>query len=325
MKKLSAEWDNPLFKQVQAQFEEAAANLGLDSNLFYRLRVPDRALIVSVPFRRDNGQVQVVPGYRVQHNDILGPCKGGIRYNPGVDLGEVAALAMLMTWKCALVGLPLGGAKGGIQIDPTPLSRAELQRLTRRYTAEIINFIGPDHDIPAPDMGTNEQVMAWIMDTYSQMKGYSIPEIVTGKPVVIGGSLGRKEATGNGVVFTVIEAAEKIGLKLEHNTRVVIQGFGNVGSAAHKKFEKIGCRVVGISDVSGGFYNPNGLRFEDLMEYVEKNRTLQNYPEAEAVSNEALLTLPCEILVPAATEGTVTDKVAREIKCRILAEGANGP
>src|SRR5215471_495828 len=204
MKKLSAEWDNPLFKQVQVQFEEAAQKLSLDSNIFYRLRVPDRALMVSVPFRRDDGRVQVVPGYRVHHNDVLGPCKGGIRYHQEVNLGEVAALSMLMTWKCALVGLPLGGAKGGVQIDPTTLSRNELQRMTRRYTAEIINFIGPDHDIPAPDMGTNEQVMAWIMDTYSQMKGYSIPEIVTGKPVVIGGSQGRKEATGRGVVYTIL-------------------------------------------------------------------------------------------------------------------------
>jgi glutamate dehydrogenase (NAD(P)+) len=325
MKKLSAEWDNPLFKQVQAQFEEAAQNLSLDPNLFYRLRVPDRALIVSVPFRRDDGRVQVVPGYRVQHNDVLGPCKGGIRYHPNVDLGEVAALAMLMTWKCALVGLPLGGAKGGIQIDPTPLSRAELQRMTRRYTSEIINFIGPDNDIPAPDMGTSEQVMAWIMDTYSQMKGYSIPEIVTGKPVVIGGSLGRKEATGNGVVFTIIEAAEKIGMKLDYSTRAVVQGFGNVGSATHKRIEKIGCTVVGVSDVNCALYNPKGLRYEALEDYVQKNKTLQGYPEAEHISNEELLTLPCEILIPAACEGTVTGEIAKKLHCRILAEGANGP
>jgi glutamate dehydrogenase (NAD(P)+) len=325
MKKLSAEWDNPLFKQVQTQFEEAAHKLSLDPNIFYRLRVPDRALMVSVPFRRDDGRVQVVPGYRVQHNDVMGPCKGGIRYHPNVNLGEVAALAMLMTWKCALVGLPLGGAKGGIQIDPTTLSRGELQRMTRRYTAEIINFIGPDNDIPAPDMGTNEQVMAWVMDTYSQMKGYSIPEIVTGKPVAIGGSLGRKEATGRGVVYTIIEAAKKINLNLDFSVRVAIQGYGNVGSAAHKKIEKIGCKVVAVSDVHCGIYNPQGLRYESVQDYAEKNRTLKGYPEAETISNEELLTLPVEILIPAASEGTITEKIAKELQCKILAEGANGP
>jgi len=325
MKKLSAEWDNPLFKQVQVQFEEAAQKLSLDSNIFYRLRVPDRALMVSVPFRRDDGRVQVVPGYRVHHNDVLGPCKGGIRYHQEVNLGEVAALSMLMTWKCALVGLPLGGAKGGVQIDPTTLSRNELQRMTRRYTAEIINFIGPDHDIPAPDMGTNEQVMAWIMDTYSQMKGYSIPEIVTGKPVVIGGSQGRKEATGRGVVYTILEAAQKINLKLDDKIRVVIQGFGNVGQAAHKKMEKIGCRVVAVSDVFGGIYNPKGLPYDSVLDYATKNKTLEGYPEAERVTNEELLTLPSEILIPAACEGTVTEEIARKLTCRILAEGANGP
>src|SRR4030095_10642570 len=254
MKKLSAEWDNPLFKQVQAQFEEAAGHLSLDTNLFYRLRVPDRALIVSVPFRRDNGQVQVVPGYRVQHNDVLGPCKGGIRYHPNVDLGEVSALAMLMTWKCALVGLPLGGAKGGVQIDPTPLSRTELERLTRRYTSAIINFIGPGKDIPAPDMGTNEQVMACIMDTYSQMKGYSIPEIVTGKPVVIGGSLGRTEATGRGGVFCIMEPCRRLGIPHE-GKRAVVQGFGNVGSNAARFLHQEGCKVIAVSDVRSGVYN----------------------------------------------------------------------
>ncbi|MFO1518954.1 MAG: Glu/Leu/Phe/Val dehydrogenase [bacterium] len=325
MKRLSAEWDNPLFKQVQAQFEEAAEKLSLDNNIFHRLRVPDRALIVSVPFRRDDGRVQVVPGYRVQHNDVLGPCKGGIRFHPNVNLGEVTALAMLMTWKCALVGLPLGGAKGGIQIDPTPLSRNELQRMTRRYTSEIINFIGPDHDIPAPDMGTNEQIMAWIMDTYSQMKGYSIPEIVTGKPVVIGGSLGRKEATGRGVVYTIIEAAKKIEMNLDDKVRVCIQGFGNVGQSAHKKLEKIGCKVVAVSDVDVGIYNPKGISYEAASLYVSQNKTLKGYPEAEELSNEDLLTLPVEVCIPAACEGTITEAIAKKLKCRILAEGANGP
>ncbi len=325
MKNCSAEWDHPFLQQVQTQFESAAKQLSLDHNVFQRLRTLDRALIVSVPFRMDDGTVRVVPGYRVQHNDVLGPCKGGIRYDPNVTLGEVSGLAMLMTWKCALVGLPLGGAKGGAQVDPSPLSRSERQRLTRRYTSEIINFIGPENDIPAPDMGTNEQVMAWMMDTYSQMKGYSIPAIVTGKPVVIGGSLGRKEATGRGVVFTIAEATQRIGLKLNHSTRVVIQGFGNVGGIAFKKIEEAGCRVVGISDLHAAIYNPQGFHYEDLVDYFSRHKTLQGYPGGEEVSSFDFLTLPCEILIPAACEGTITAEVAKKLSCRILAEGANGP
>lgn len=325
MKKLTAEWDSPLFIQVQAQFETAAKKLCLDENIFYRLRVPDKALIVSVPFRNDDGSIRVVPGYRVQHNDVLGPYKGGVRYHPLVNLGEVAALAMLMTWKCALVNLPLGGAKGGIQIDPGLLSRGELQRMTRRYTSEIVNFIGPDVDIPAPDMGTNEQVMAWIMDTYSQLKGYAIPEIVTGKPVIIGGSLGRKEATGRGVVYCLMEAAKLLGFKLDEHARVAVQGFGNVGSAAVKKLEKIGAKVVAVSDVHSGVYNPKGLSYQALTEWVNQHRRLEGFPEAEPVSNEELACLDAEILIPAATEGTITPAIAKRLKCKVLAEGANGP
>jgi len=325
MKKLTAEWDNPLFMQVQAQFEEAAAKLSLDTNILYRLRVPDKALIVSVPFRNDDGSIRVVPGYRVQHNDTLGPYKGGIRYHPLVNLGEVAALAMLMTWKCALVNLPLGGAKGGVSVDPTILSRGELQRMTRRYTSEIVNFIGPDIDIPAPDMGTNEQVMAWVMDTYSQLKGYAIPEIVTGKPVIIGGSLGRREATGRGVVYCIIEAAKHLGLKLDQGVRAAVQGFGNVGSSAVKKLEKIGAKVVAVSDVMGGIYNPKGLPYDALVNWMNQHRSLEGFPEAEPVSNDELSCLDVEILIPAATEGTITPEIARRLKCRILAEGANGP
>lgn len=325
MKKLTAEWDNPLFMQVQAQFEEAAAKLSLDTNILYRLRVPDKALIVSVPFRNDDGSIRVVPGYRVQHNDTMGPYKGGIRYHPMVNLGEVAALAMLMTWKCALVNLPLGGAKGGVQIDPNQLSRGELQRMTRRYTSEIVNFIGPDIDIPAPDMGTNEQVMAWVMDTYSQLKGYAIPEIVTGKPVIIGGSLGRREATGRGVVYCVIEAAKELGLKLDLGIRAAVQGFGNVGSFAVKKLEKIGVKVVAVSDVKGGVYNPKGLSYDALTDWINQHRTLEGFPEAEPVTNAELAGVDAEVLIPAATEGTITPEIARKLKCRILAEGANGP
>ena len=325
MKKFSAEWDNPLLKQVQTQFEEAAKRLSLDENIFYRLRVPKRALIVSVPFRREDGRVQVVPGYRVQHNDALGPCKGGIRYHTNVTLGEVTALAMLMSWKCAIVGLPLGGAKGGVQIDPLPLNRTELQRLTRRYTSEIALIVGPDHDIPAPDMGTNEQVMAWFMDTYSQIQGFSVPEVVTGKPVSIGGSLGRKEATGRGVVYCILEAAEKIKLPLNSNTTVAIEGFGNVGSSAHKIIEQEGCRVIAVSDVNGAIYNEKGISYEKLNEYVQKNKTLVDFPEAQSISHKELLTLKADILIPAACEATITGEIARKLQCKILAEAANGP
>ncbi|HCU24284.1 MAG TPA: glutamate dehydrogenase, partial [Deltaproteobacteria bacterium] len=325
MKKSSAEWDNPLFIQVQTQFEAAAKKLCLDENIFQRLRVPDKALIVSVPFRNDDGAIRVVPGYRVQHNDTLGPHKGGIRYHPLVTLGEVAALAMLMTWKCAIVNLPLGGAKGGVQIDPTQLSRGELQRMTRRYTSEIVNFIGPDVDVAAPDMGTNEQVMAWMMDTYSQLKGYAIPEIVTGKPVIIGGSLGRKEATGRGVVYCLIEAAKVLGLALDSGTRIAVQGFGNVGSVAVKELEKMACKVVAVSDVRSGIYNPQGLSYQKLSEWVAQNRYLEGFPEAEAVTNEELACLDVEVLIPAATEGTLSEKIASRLQCRLIAEGANGP
>ena len=325
MKKLSAEWSSPLFKDVESQFETAAKKISLDENIFYRLRAPDRALIVCVPFRMDDGSVRVVPGYRVHHNDSLGPCKGGIRYHEGVNLGEVAALAMLMTWKTALIGLPLGGAKGGVTIDPHPLSRQELQRLTRRYTAEIINFIGPEHDIPAPDMGTNEQVMAWMMDTYSQLKGYSVPGVVTGKPVSLGGSLGRRDAPGRGVVFCIQEAAERLGWKLGPDISVAIQGFGQVGGAAFKILETLGCRIIAVSDVTGGLHNPKGLTYSSLSAYVEKNNGLKGCPDGDAVSNEDLLTLKCDVLIPAATGGVITEKNAAKLQCRMLAEGANGP
>jgi glutamate dehydrogenase (NAD(P)+) len=325
VKKLQAEWDNPLFTQVQRRFEEAAQRLNLDQNIFYRLRVPDKALIVSVPFRNDNGTVRVVPGYRVQHNDVLGPFKGGIRYHPDVNLGEVAALAMLMTWKCSLVNLPLGGAKGGVQIDPGILSRSELQRMTRRYTQEIINFIGPEVDIAAPDMGTNEQIMAWIMDTYSQLHGYAIPEVVTGKPVIIGGSLGRQEATGRGVVYCILEAIKVLNMTLDNNTKAAIQGFGNVGSAAAKKLEKSGARVVAVSDFKTGVYNKNGLNYKKLREWLKNHPTLEGYSEGDALTNEELMTLDVDILVPAATENTITAAIAPKLKCKILAEGANGP
>ncbi|MCB1215499.1 MAG: Glu/Leu/Phe/Val dehydrogenase, partial [Deltaproteobacteria bacterium] len=274
---------------------------------------------------KEDGSIQVVPGYRVHHNDVFGPYKGGIRYHPNVSLGEVAALAMLMTWKCALVGLPLGGAKGGVQVDPHLLTRTELQRMTRRYTVEILNFISPDHDIPAPDMGTNEQVMAWIMDTYSQMKGYAVPEIVTGKPKIIGGSLGRLEATGRGVSYCILEAYKNLGKKLDEKTTVAIQGFGNVGSIVAKKMQKYGATIVAVSTVEGGIYNPHGLEYERLKTWLEKHDHFKNYPHGESLTNEELLTLDVDILVPAATEDTITDKVAKKLRCRMIAEAANGP
>src|ERR687891_656009 len=255
------EWRNSTSEMAVRQFDIAAAKLNLDGNVAARLRRPDRAMIVSVPTRMDDGRVHVFTGYRVQHNDVLGPFKGGIRYHPAVNLGEVSALAMWMTWKCSLVGLPLGGAKGGIACDPAKLSRNELQTMTRRFTAEILNFIGPEVDVPAPDMGTNEQVMAWIMDTYSQHKGHAVPEIVTGKPVAIGGTLGRKAATGRGVVYTIIEAATHLGVDPSQCTAVV-QGFGNVGSVVVKELTNIGVKVVGVSDRTGGFYDVQGLAVE---------------------------------------------------------------
>jgi glutamate dehydrogenase (NAD(P)+) len=293
-------------------------------NVANRLRRPHRALIVSVPIRMDDGRVHVFTGYRVQHNDVLGPFKGGIRYHQAVNLGEVSALAMWMTWKCSLVGLPLGGAKGGVACDPAELSRHELQSMTRRYTAEILNFIGPEIDIPAPDMGTNEQVMAWIMDTYSQHKGHAVPEIATGKPVDIGGTLGRREATGRGVVYTITEAAKHLNMDLTKCTAVV-QGFGNVGSVAVKELANIGVKIIGVSDRTGGFYDPKGLPVEKLLELADKYHSLENCPYGGKISNTEILELKCDILVPAALEMQITKENAPRLQCRLLAEGANGP
>ena len=318
------EWRNATSNMAIQQFDIAANKLGVDPNLAARLRRPDRALIVSVPTRMDDGHVQVFTGYRVQHNDVLGPFKGGIRYHPAVNLGEVSALAMWMTWKCSLVGLPLGGAKGGISCDPAELSRHELQSMTRRFTAEIINVIGPEVDVPAPDMGTNEQVMAWIMDTYSQHKGHAVPEVVTGKPVAIGGTLGRREATGRGVVYTIIEAAKHLAIDLSKCTAVV-QGFGNVGAVAVKELANIGVKIVGVSDRTGGFADPKGLPVDKLLEVADKNHSLEGCPYGTKISNKDLLELKCDILVPAALEMQITKDNAAQLQCRVLAEGANGP
>jgi glutamate dehydrogenase (NAD(P)+) len=318
------EWRSPASEMAVQQFDIAAAALNLDSNVAARLRRPDRAMIVSVPTRMDDGHVQVFTGYRVQHNDVLGPFKGGIRYHPAVNLGEVSALAMWMTWKCSLVGLPLGGGKGGIACDPAELSRQELQSMTRRYTAEILNFIGPDVDVPAPDMGTNEQVMAWIMDTYSQHKGHAVPEVVTGKPVAIGGTLGRKEATGRGVVYMIIEAAKHLGIDLA-NCTAAVQGFGNVGSVVVKELAVAGVKVIAVSDRTGGFYDSKGLPVDKLLELASKNHVLEGCPYGDEITNAEILELKCDILVPAAMEMQVTKDNVDRLQCRILAEGANGP
>lgn len=320
----TVEWRSPASEMAVQQFDIAAAKLNLDANLAARLRRPDRALIVSVPTRMDNGHVRVFTGYRVQHNDVLGPFKGGIRYNPEVNLGEVSALAMWMTWKCSLVGLPLGGAKGGIACDPAELSRHELQSMTRRFTAEILNIIGPEVDVPAPDMGTNEQVMAWIMDTYSQHKGHAVPEVVTGKPVAIGGTLGRREATGRGLVYMIIEAAKQMHMDLTQSTAVV-QGFGNVGSVAVNELARLGVKIIGVSDRTGGFYDAKGLPVDKLMEVAEKSHSLEGFPYGKKINNPELLELKCDLLVPAALEMQITQANAPRIQCRILAEGANGP
>jgi glutamate dehydrogenase (NAD(P)+) len=323
----TVEWRSPASEMAVKQFEIAAGKLSLDQNVAERLRRPDRALIVSVPVMRDNGHVQVFTGYRVQHNDTLGPFKGGIRYHPDVNLGEVSALAMWMTWKCALAGLPLGGAKGGVSCDPAELSRGELQGLTRRYTAEILNLIGPEVDVPAPDMGTDEQVMAWVMDTYSQHKGHAVPGVVTGKPVAIGGTVGRREATGRGVVYTIGEAAKHLNMDLVGATAAV-QGFGNVGSVAARELADVGVKIVAISDKTGGRYDPKGLPIQSVIDYVtktSKNSTLEGCPHGERITNAELLEIQCDILVPAALGMQITAQNAARLKCRLLAEGANGP
>jgi glutamate dehydrogenase (NAD(P)+) len=314
-----------MYRMAAAQLDQTAERMHLDDNIWERLRTPQRALVVSFPFRRDNYEtVDTVFGYRVQHLLTMGPTKGGIRYDLDVDLGEVTALAMWMTWKCAIMALPFGGAKGGVRIEPHSLSRSELQRITRRYTSEILEMIGPDTDIPAPDLGTDEQVMAWIMDTYSQQKGHTVPGVVTGKPIEIGGSHGRREATGRGVVTCMLEACREIGLALQ-GARVVVQGFGQVGSAAARIAVQHGAKLVGLSDVSGGLFAPGGLELGELDRYVAENGQLKGFPGADAVSNDALLELPCDVLIPAAVQNQLTGKNAGRVQAKLIVEGANGP
>ena len=316
---------NVLYHDAISQLEEAANVMNLDPNILDRLRRPKRALVVSVPIRLDDGTVKTFSGYRVQHNMTLGPGKGGIRFHPNVDLAETAALAMLMTFKCALVGLPLGGAKGGIQVDPRQLSRQELQALTRRYTTEINMVIGPSVDIPAPDIGTDGQTMAWLLDTYSQLKGYTVPGVVTGKPISVGGSLGRAEATGKGVAFCVNFACDYLKRKIDQRTRVAVHGFGKVGIPAAEDLAAQGAAVVAISDISGGIYDAEGIDVKAAADWTRSGKLLKDFAPDKAISNEDLLTLDVDILIPAAIDGVITEKNAKDVKAKIIAEGANGP
>ena len=322
--KAQLEWDTPLFRTALAQFEQAIPYASVNESIVERLRYPERAVMVAVPIRRDAGHVEVFPAYRVQHSTVLGPTKGGIRFDPHVTLGECAALAVWMTWKCALLRLPYGGAKGGVRCNPRELSAVELQRLTRRYTSELIDVIGPQVDIPAPDMATNEQTMAWMMDTYSMQLGYAVPEIVTGKPVSLGGALFRREATGAGVVMVIQRACRRLGWDLS-DQRCVVQGFGNVGGIAAQELAATGAAVVAVSDISGGVHAEHGLDLARVRMWVEDHGSLEGYPEAEHVTNAELLELPCDVLVLAALEDQVTGENAARIDARLIAEGANGP
>jgi glutamate dehydrogenase (NAD(P)+) len=315
--------ENP-YEIAQRQFDNAAKYLDLKAGIRAKLRVPKRELTVYFPVKMDDGSIQMFTGHRVQHNLARGPAKGGIRYHPDVTIDEVRALAMWMTWKCAVVNIPYGGAKGGVVCNPKVMSQRELERLTRRFTSEIIMFIGPESDIPAPDVNTSAQTMAWIMDTYSMTKGYSVPAVVTGKPVEIGGSLGRREATGRGVMFTTREALKHLGMPIE-GARVVVQGFGNVGAIGAQLLQELGCTVIAASDSRGGTYNPKGLNVEDVMRHKAETGTVVGYPGSDTVTNKELLELDCEVLVPAALENEITQENADRVKARIIAEGANGP
>ena len=318
------EWDTPLFLMARAQFEQALPYADISPMVAERLSFPERALIMSVPLHRDDGSWQVFAGYRVQHSTVLGPTKGGVRYDPEVSLGECAALASWMTWKCALLRLPYGGAKGGIRCDPHALSLREVERLTRRFTSELVASIGPQTDIPAPDMATNEQTMAWRMDAYSMQKGYAVPEVVTGKPISIGGSVFRREATGAGVVMCTERACERLGLELS-DQRCVVQGFGNVGGVAATELHARGATVIAVSDVSGGVHAADGLEIPELHAYVAEHGSLAGYDRCERITNEELLELPCDILVVAAREDQITAENAGRVHARLLVEGANGP
>ncbi len=316
---------NESYRTAQAQYDRAVRYLDIPDDYIEFMRYPRREFTVNFPVRMDNGNIQMFTGHRVHHNTTLGPSKGGLRYSPGVTLDEVRALAMWMTWKCALVNIPYGGAKGGVVVNPKELSDREMENLTRRFAAELIPIISPHSDIPAPDMGTNSQVMGWFMDTYSMTVGYSVPAIVTGKPMNIGGSEGRTEATGRGVIIAMLEAMKSRGWMSHNNAKLVIQGFGNVGSNAARYAHELGFRITAVSDVSGGLYSESGLDIPAVLAYVEENRTLEGYPDADHITNDELLLLPCDVLIPAALEGQLTSANAHKVQAAMIVEAANGP
>jgi glutamate dehydrogenase (NAD(P)+) len=324
MKTISLEQEINPWEAQAARFDLAAQKLNLDEGIWKVLRYPNREIIVHIPVAMDDGHLEVFTGFRVQHSIARGPAKGGIRYAPDVTLDEVRALASWMTWKCAVVNIPFGGAKGGVICDPHKMSMGELERMTRRYTAELIEFIGPEKDVPAPDVNTNEQVMAWMMDTYSMHMRQTVTAVVTGKPLNIGGSRGRREATGRGIMIVCEEAIKKLGLNRE-STRVIVQGFGNVGSNAAKLMAEAGYKIIGILEVDGGIYNKGGLDLDALWEHRQRNGTIHGFPEAEKADPAELLVTDCDIMIPAATENQITSRNADRVKCKILAEGANGP
>jgi glutamate dehydrogenase (NAD(P)+) len=313
-----------IFNAMLQEFDGAARLLGLDPGIWKILTNPKRQIIVSCPIQMDNGEIEVFTGYRVQYNITLGPAKGGIRYHPDVSLDEVTALAAWMTWKCAVAHVPFGGGKGGIICDPTRMSRRELESLTRRYVAEIVDAIGPEKDVPAPDVNTNDQVMAWIMDTYSMHVGHTSTAVVTGKPIEMGGSLGRREATGRGVMIVTREAAKHLGLDIKQAT-VAVQGFGNVGSVSADLLAKIGARIVAVTDWKGGVHNPKGLDIPQMIEFSKQHKTIDGFPGGEPIENDQLFSLDVDVLVPAALENQITEENADTIKAKIVAEGANGP
>jgi glutamate dehydrogenase (NAD(P)+) len=313
-----------IFNAMLQEFDGAARLLGLDPGIWKILTHPKRQITVSCPVQMDNGDIEVFTGYRVQYNITLGPAKGGIRYHPDVTLDEVTALAAWMTWKCAVAHVPFGGGKGGIICDPTRMSRRELEALTRRYVAEIIDAIGPDKDVPAPDVNTNDQIMAWVMDTYSMHVGYTATAVVTGKPIEMGGSLGRREATGRGVMIVTREAAKHLGVNIQGAT-VAVQGFGNVGSVSADLLARIGAKIVAVTDWKGGVYNAAGLDIAKMLDYARQHKTIDGFPGGEPLENEQLFSLDVDVLVPAALENQITMENAPVIKAKIVAEGANGP
>lgn len=321
----ASEWDSSMYREAVGQFEQVAELMNIDDNVRERLSMPQRSLMVTFPYRMDDySEVRNAVGYRVQHVLTMGPTKGGLRFAMDVNMGEVAALAMLMTWKCAIVGLPFGGAKGGVRVDPHSLSRSELQRVTRRYTAEIINMIGPQKDIPAPDMGTNEQVMAWMMDTFSQNQGYAVPAVVTGKPPELGGSVARREAPGRGAVSLLPSAALRCGLSVD-GARVVIQGFGNVGRYASFAASELGCRIIAVADVTGAVHNGRGIEVGKLARYVDQTGGVAGFPDADDIDSGDIFAVECDVLIPAAVGGVITDANAERIETKVILEGANNP